>query len=92
MLSEELFKKEITKITQYDIDFENFMMYSDLVYSEEAQRDDNMITDYYYLYYNYDLNCMIHFKETTIGDITALDEVVNEKTIGYDILKCYKFR
>lgn len=51
-----------------------------------------MFTDYYYLYYNYELNCMLHFKETTIGDIDIFDEVVNEKTIGYEILKQFSFK
>lgn len=92
MLSEELFIENITQILQCKIEFSEFMMCCELVYSEEVQQDNTMFTDYYYLYYNYELNCMLHFKETTIGDIDIFDEVVNEKTIGYEILKQFSFK
>lgn len=92
MLSEKIFKEKIEQILKHEIDFEDFMFVSDLIYSDEEKQGNAMITDYYYLYSNYRDNSIIHFKEVTTGKFDYLDDVYDEETVGYEILRCYEFK
>lgn len=87
MLTQKSFKKEISKQTHHAINLYD----SELVHTEEVQQGNKMLTSYYYLYFNYEYNCIIYYKEITEGVIDSSGDVNDVQSLGYEILKCYKF-
>lgn len=88
MLTQKAFIDKIFQETHHIIDMPN----SEILHSAENQQGDNIFTSYYYLYFNYDYNYMVHYKEVTEGVLDISGDVVDERTLGYEILKFYRFR
>lgn len=88
MLTQKSFKKEVYKKTHHTI----ILSESELVHSEEVQQGDKMLTSCYFLYSNYEHNCIIYYKEITEGVIEGSGDVNDVESLGYEILKFYKFR
>lgn len=88
MLSKNEFEKKMQQLVGYIVYTDD----SECVHTEERRQRDKMFLACYYLYFDYESNCIIYYKETTQGAIDDSDDVNEVQSVGYEILKCYKFR
>ena len=88
MLTQKSFKKEVINQTHHEIN----LFDSECVHTEERRQGDKMFLTCYYLYFDYESNCIVHYKETSQGAIDDSDDVNEVQSVGYEIIKYYSFR
>ena len=88
MLSKHEFEKKMQQLVGYIVCTDD----SECVHTEERRQGDKMFLNCYYLYFDYESNCIVHYKETSQGAIDDSDDVNEVQSVGCEILKCYKFR
>lgn len=87
MLTQKSLKQKVKQKTHHTINLSD----SELVHSEEMRQENKMQTSYYFLYFDYEHNCIVHYKEITEGVIDGFGDVNDVQSLGYEILKDYTF-